>query len=361
MQKAPRIPRFKQYFPSRSDLSKEQSAFYETWLAEWKNRTAITVDGQISYLFLYLYSLLDLPPRQMIAELEAVQVAYKCEPTVARACSGWISDCYIMLGDYARALERLPKPALGSTASSLADSILSLRLAIGRDVDAEALLALAGPRVTAFGRRHLPQVARFLEIQLEQRVGHGQPPLLPDWARDSHSYTYFVFANSSRSRAAEQLTAYSFSLNPRALSFAAEQTRRAENMVRADGGLSAVGEGWVSETELYYQLVERLRGVEVLQHSTPEWLRGQHLDVYMPSLAVAVEFQGIQHDRPVDYFGGEEAFRQLRRRDAAKKHRCTRNGVLLIEVRPGYSIDELIANILRAASAASASERSIDS
>ena len=92
-----------------------------------------------------------------------------------------------------------------------------------------------------------------------------------------------------------------------------------------------------------------IQNEEVIQHATPEWLQGQHLDVYMPRLAVAVEFQGIQHDRPVEYFGGEESFQKTRRRDATKKRRCTRNGVFLIEVRPGYSIDEVIADILRAA------------
>lgn len=349
MDRAERIPPFKQYFPSPSDLSEEQSAFYETWLAAWKNGTAIPVDDQISYLFVYLYSVLDLPPSQAIAELAAVRAAYHSEPTIVSSCSRWIADCHVILEEYANALEHMPKPALGSAASSLADSILSLRLALHLDVDAEELMALAGPHLTPFGRRHLPQVASFLDIQLEQRGAHGQPPLLPDWASDSQSHAYFVFGGSSRSRQVERLVAYSFSLNPRALSFAAEQTRQAENAVRAEGGLPAVGEGWVSETELYCQIVERLQNVEVIQHATPEWLRGQHLDVYMPRLAVAVEFQGIQHDRPVEYFGGEESFQKLRRRDAAKKRRCTRNGVFVIEVRPGYSIDEVIADILRAA------------
>ena len=53
----------------------------------------------------------------------------------------------------------------------------------------------------------------------------------------------------------------------------------------------------------------------------------------------------IQHDAPVDYFGGVEAFEATKRRDPAKKSKCARPGIALIEVREGYGIDVVVASI----------------
>ncbi len=82
------------------------------------------------------------------------------------------------------------------------------------------------------------------------------------------------------------------------------------------------------------------------QHASPEWLGRQHLDVYLPEIAVGVEYQGAQHDGPVDFFGGPEAYEAVRKRDAPRKlGLCKRNGVELVYVRPGYDLDAVVAEI----------------
>jgi hypothetical protein len=66
----------------------------------------------------------------------------------------------------------------------------------------------------------------------------------------------------------------------------------------------------------------------------------------MPDRGIAIEYQGEQHDRPIEFFGGEEAFRKNVERDRRKLAICKRNGVRVIYVRKGYELMELVAEIL---------------
>jgi hypothetical protein len=126
--------------------------------------------------------------------------------------------------------------------------------------------------------------------------------------------------------------------------------RAAENEVRAAHGIAAVGEAWVSETELLYRVRNVLGNkVEVLAHGRTVWLGKQHLDIWIPSLAVAIEYHGLQHFQAVDFFGGEEGFRKVQERDEKKRALCQKNGVRLIEVAYDQgTTDEALAALLAA-------------
>lgn len=108
--------------------------------------------------------------------------------------------------------------------------------------------------------------------------------------------------------------------------------RSAENAVRVQLGLPRVGEGWVSETDLYYRVCKLLEGVEVVHHGRPPWLGRQHLDIWIPSRMLAIEYQGVQHFEPSRRFGGREGLAKYRQLDARKREVCLQHGVRLIEV-----------------------------
>lgn len=114
--------------------------------------------------------------------------------------------------------------------------------------------------------------------------------------------------------------------------------REAENILREHHGIPRIGEGWVSEMELF-GLVKKFFP-DAKHHESPNWLKPQHLDIFIPSQNIAFEYQGKQHYEPVEYFGGEEAFLSTQERDLRKKKKCDQNGISLIYWHYEESINE---------------------
>jgi hypothetical protein len=117
--------------------------------------------------------------------------------------------------------------------------------------------------------------------------------------------------------------------------------RAAENAVRSARGIAAIGEAWVSETELLYRVRELLPGIEVVAHGQPKWLGRQHLDIWIPTHARGIEYHGLQHFESVEFFGGEEGFQRGQERDSRKRTLCEKNGLRLVEVAYDRNIDDV--------------------
>lgn len=120
-----------------------------------------------------------------------------------------------------------------------------------------------------------------------------------------------------------------------------EITREAENEIREERGLPKIGEGWISETNLFYQIKKEFSKYLVIHHGRTKWLGLQHFDIYFPELNIAIEYQGKQHSEMVEYFGGEEGFNQTLENDKLKKEKCIINNCILIEVFPDYHFEEV--------------------
>lgn len=128
-------------------------------------------------------------------------------------------------------------------------------------------------------------------------------------------------------------------------SFLVRGRKEIENIIRSERALPKIGEGWISETLLYYQVKEAFPDFQVVQHGAPIWLRPQHLDVYMPELQIAIEYQGKQHSEPVDYFGGQDAFIKNIERDERKRNLSEINGLKLLYVYPDTDVPKFIADL----------------
>ena len=85
---------------------------------------------------------------------------------------------------------------------------------------------------------------------------------------------------------------------------------------------------WQHETQLA-DLVKMLYP-DAFREFSPPWLKGR-LDIYVPSLNVAFEYQGEQHYEPMKMYGGEEGLLSRQRLDQRKRELCAANGVTLIE------------------------------
>ncbi len=86
---------------------------------------------------------------------------------------------------------------------------------------------------------------------------------------------------------------------------------------------------WKHELTLFHAVRKKYQ--DTLYQYRPDWLGRQSLDLYIPSLRTAIEYQGIQHFHPVDFFGGEEALLARQELDRQKKRLCEENHVRLIE------------------------------
>lgn len=63
------------------------------------------------------------------------------------------------------------------------------------------------------------------------------------------------------------------------------------------------------------------------------WYRGPlYFDFFIPEYNFAIEFQGPQHFKPIEFFGGRQAFEEQKQRDDFKRKWCKENNVELIEV-----------------------------
>jgi len=341
------VPRFKQYYGTVSDMDQAQKAFFQSWRDAWREHQPISVDGQISYLFCYIYEVLTQPPGLIIDELGRLEKAYPNErESIGFCCRQWSSDAYMVLGEYRKALEVRPEPKLERCGGILTDEILSIRLQLSERIRGRDVLTLIGPKTTKWGRAHLNEIVDFIEVAIRAEETNRNTNLLREWAARSRRHKFTVFTGSIHARDID-VPMYAFSRERFIIDFVRNIIREGENTAREEAGYPRVGEGWIAERTLYYELKAALVGHEVVHHAKPTWLSPQHLDVFVPSLAVGVEYQGLQHDQPVEYFGGEAAYRECKSRDDFKRSLCRDNGIRLIYARPGYDLKLLLADMLR--------------
>ena len=86
-----------------------------------------------------------------------------------------------------------------------------------------------------------------------------------------------------------------------------------------------------------------------------KFLNNLQLDFYIPKFKVAIECQGIQHFKPIDYFGGEKCFQKRFDNDENKLKLCEKAGIKLfyysnLHIKYPYKVfenkEELLKNIL---------------
>jgi hypothetical protein len=121
--------------------------------------------------------------------------------------------------------------------------------------------------------------------------------------------------------------------------------KKAEDLYRAKIGMPKIGEGWISETELFYKITDFFKEHEVINHARPSWLGRQHLDIYFPKLNIGIEYQGLQHYEPVEFFGGKDAFERNVERDEIKRRICKENDCILIYVNEKYNFELVVLDI----------------
>jgi hypothetical protein len=118
-----------------------------------------------------------------------------------------------------------------------------------------------------------------------------------------------------------------------------------EVLAKTELGIPLNNDKWVFESLLFHKVKPIFKDVLVIRQGMPIWLKPQRFDVWVPSLKIAIEYNGLQHYEPVDFFGGIDTFKKQKRRDRRKKRLCLKNGVRLFIVRYDEDMDEAVSKI----------------
>lgn len=105
---------------------------------------------------------------------------------------------------------------------------------------------------------------------------------------------------------------------------------------------------WVNEKKTVDLVLEVLKTNNIIRYMSWAWLKSpvsgfnMNVDAFFPEFNLALEYQGLQHFQPIDYFGGESSFKNQCFRDSKKKELLKQHNITLLEVNK----DELKKDIL---------------
>ena len=122
-----------------------------------------------------------------------------------------------------------------------------------------------------------------------------------------------------------------------------------ENHIRQKVNLPKIGEGqWLGELSLLNQ-IRSMTPLSVVHQWSPDWLGRQRIDIGIPDLCLAFEYNGKQHYESVEFFGGSDGLKATKKRDQLKRQLCKKNGINLIEIKYDSSeadVDTMLASLI---------------
>ncbi len=351
------IVEFITYFPSYTAMNKDQKRSYKYVVKNIKKGRYIDVGDNISYIFLYIYEIMENVKtikdiKLTIEKLKAIQKLYEKNDKINDYLNVWIGDLFFINGNYNETLKyyNICRAIDGN-------SILNIKYKLGIDINAKELLSLRSDRkFTSFVKDKYDSVEKYCNIILKKEKEYRKMDYIQYIAKKYPQEAKYNICNWCLF--AGLPCGYNLrKLNPKVTNFFEETfcfysiqevydfvktlSREAENLLREDIGVPKVGEGWIGETELYYKIRTFLPNLEVIHNFRSQWLGKQHLDIFITKISVAFEYQRDQHFKPIEHFGGKKAFEENVKRDKLKQTKCKKNNVNLYYVLPDYNFDDI--------------------
>ncbi len=384
------VPEWNTYYPTLDSATNEQRKFFHDWSVLVRKGRAPDIEGNLSYAYVLLYEIIeaflkDKNLGRLLDRFDKVTDACSHYDKILESIGFWTGDAYLLLGDYDTAWDFLKTRFIRVT------DVLNIRSKCRQtSIDGEVLsrvLGKSGRRLTKFGRSHEEQVTELTTVLLNEfHRQHGKNLVEhfcdqydlwnlteDDFSALRESYNneddFLLWKTSYLSNRKKKQGTFGHCLFPgvpfqtifldRTLTFLSVPhivegavlnegrriVREAENTLREEMDLPKVGEGWIAETKLFQKVREAFPAEKVIHHGRPSWLGRHHIDIYFPHRAIGLEYQGVQHHSPVEYFGGEEAFKKQQARDKKKARLCKKNGCHLIYVQEGYDFTDVKTSI----------------
>lgn len=71
-------------------------------------------------------------------------------------------------------------------------------------------------------------------------------------------------------------------------------------------------------------------------------MRALPFDFYLPDYNICIEYDGIQHFEPIEFFGGYDALRKQQHNDTIKTNYCNLHNIGLIRIKYSQNIDKIL-------------------
>lgn len=333
------VPYYHTYVPDRESMGQTQLDFYNAWVEEMRQGSFLDIQGNIGYLYVYIEEIFDAIAGDVDIFLERLldlKKVYGEYSKIDRYLNTLISDCYVANNQFKEALIFSPDDynllRNAGKSYSIEDAVRNRRFGVG-------------VYLTDFGKSKIDEIKNEVVSLYKEFESEHSVNIIDDCTSVTPNNNCFLFKfYGSPSQKYVKMTTYWFH-EEKFDSYIPDVYRLAENRVRRKYNLPQIGEGWLSETQLYYEIKYVFTDCKVTQHAKLPFLKKQHLDVFIHELNIGLEYQGEQHNRPVDYFGGDTAYSQTLERDERKRKLCEKNGVSLIYVYPNYSLDSVLSAI----------------
>ena len=368
--------------------------FYRYWREHLEEGDFVNIGENVAYVFMHMKTAInrfkkDKDIKSLRECFKKLQKAYGEKRDLQVFLGGWLLHAYLFLDDYNGAWG-VRKDMEFYNFLDISDILFFGRKCSSLSIDGPAVISIlrgTSEILTDFGKDHQREIAniatRFLSSYHEKHdknlidclheqltssspseepkkpgytkiialFGAPCPSIYPgpEISRGVFTHDDICSAISSPEHAPAREIQYAMvpqSIEAGIKAVLRKVLRECENVLREEKGLPKVGEGWISETELFKKLCGCFPNERVIHHAQPAWLRRQHFDIYFPSRNVAVEYQGAQHQRPIEFFGGETAFKNQQERDARKRQLCEKHGCKLVYAYSGYNISDVEHQII---------------
>jgi transcription initiation factor TFIIIB Brf1 subunit/transcription initiation factor TFIIB len=169
--KSRNVPYWIEYYPSLKNATDEQKQFYEHWLKEFEKGNYIDIEGNITYVFLYLYSIIerftkDRNANYILKELEKVKQAYGEYDKLFSYASIWESDINYFLNDFNKVWEMRKKQGI----KYRLEDIINIRTKCDdTSIDGEDFFKIFGKNygLSKFGKEHKEEMISLISSYLD--------------------------------------------------------------------------------------------------------------------------------------------------------------------------------------------------
>lgn len=381
------IPKLLTYSPRLCDLDKNQRDFYYEWRKNFLKGNYIDVKESISYVFLYIYEVIEKFKKNksinyLNKKFKKIKDGYGIYKDIRRYLIRWQIEAEIYIGDFDKAWE------IVSNIEKI-DIDLILRIKCNcrdKNLNTKEILDIYSKyyKMSNFLKKqlHSNQFINFINNYFERYdqknilihylnildddIKKGNYfDILEDWFEDKEKFEFLKENYNSDFYDGKKVDGWGYFYRYEILRTSTDnhifveykrmlpifyegilykfnkEFKQIENEYREYIGVPKIGEGWINETNLFYEIKEHYSELSIIQHASPKWLKPQHFDIFFEDKNIAIEYQGLQHEKPINFFGGEKAFKERIILDNKKKIVSEENKCHLIYVYPEYNINDI--------------------